>query len=60
MISRVAGEFKPIVLHIWQRRVYQTVNKTIKQRNLNNRVEILKAVVNFVRATKRFKTDKGY
>ena len=32
--------------HIWQKRVYQNGNKKIKQRNLNNRVEILKAVVN--------------
>ena len=46
--------------HIWQKRAYQKSNKTIKQKNLTNRVEILKAVVNFVRATKRFKTDKGY
>ena len=46
--------------HIWQRRVYYNNNKIIKHKNLNNRVEILKAVVNFVRATKRFKTDKGY
>ena len=46
--------------HIWQRRIYQNGNKKMKQKNLSNRVQILKAVVNFVRATKRFKTDKGY
>ena len=51
--------------HIWQRQItnfkYNTQQQIEwKNKRLKKRVEILKAVVEFVRETKRFKTDKGF
>ena len=47
--------------HTWQRKLgrpNQGVDNDKKR--TEKRVQILKAIVQFVRATKRFKTDKGY
>ena len=47
--------------HTWQRRLGNpNKEKDNDNKRVEKRVQILKVVVQFVRATKRFKTDKGY
>ena len=47
--------------HTWQRKLGRpNQGADNDKKRTEKRVQILKAIVQFVRATKRFKTDKGY